>query len=62
MRAGGHLGHYNSYSWGATNIVTPATVGTTKCGNERQDWVHAKKVGNLSRMCVCATIPSHLVD
>lgn len=41
---GGHLGHYNSYSWGATNIVTPATVGTVKCGNERQDWVNAKLI------------------
>jgi len=41
---GGHLGHYNSYSWGATNIVTPATVGTTKCGNERQDWLNARLI------------------
>ncbi len=39
---GGHLGHYNSYSWGALNIVTPATFGTTKVGNERQDWLNAK--------------------
>jgi anaerobic dimethyl sulfoxide reductase subunit A len=38
---GGHLGHYNSYSWGATNLATPATVGTTRCGNERQDWINA---------------------
>ena len=41
---GGQLEHYNSYSWGATNIVTPATVGSTKCGNERQDWVNAKLI------------------
>lgn len=41
---GGHLGHYNSYSWGATNIATPATVGTTRCGNERQDWLNARLI------------------
>ena len=41
---GGHLGHYNSYSWGATNIVTPATVGMLKCGNERQDWLNARLI------------------
>jgi len=37
---GGHLGYYNSYSWGATNIVTPTTYGTVKSGNERQDWLN----------------------
>jgi len=41
---GGQLGYYNSYSWGATNIVTPATVGTTKCGNERQDWLNSRLI------------------
>jgi len=41
---GGHLDHYNSYSWGATNIATPTTAGTTKCGNERQDWLHSKLI------------------
>ena len=41
---GGHLGHYNSYSWGATNVVTPVTAGTLKCGNERQDWLNAKLI------------------
>lgn len=41
---GGHLGHYNSYSWGATNIVTPITIGTAKCGNERQDWLNSKLI------------------
>ncbi len=41
---GGQLSYYNSYSWGATNIVTPATVGTTKCGNDRQDWLNAKLI------------------
>ncbi len=41
---GGQLGIYNSYSWGATNIATPDTVGTTKCGNERQDWLNARLI------------------
>ncbi len=41
---GGHLGHYNSYSWGATNIVTPTTVGTVQCGSERQDWLNSKLI------------------
>ncbi len=41
---GGHLGHYNSYSWGATNIVTPTTVGTVNCGSERQDWLNSKLI------------------
>lgn len=41
---GGQLGHYNSYSWGATNIVTPTTVGTVDCGNERQDWLNSKLI------------------
>jgi len=41
---GGQLGHYNSYSWGATNIVTPVTAGTLKCGNERQDWLNARLI------------------
>ena len=38
---GGHLDHYNSYSWGATNLVTPTVYGTRKCGNERQDWLNS---------------------
>ncbi len=41
---GGHLGFYNSYSWGATNIATPTVYGTTKCGNERQDWLASKYI------------------
>jgi anaerobic dimethyl sulfoxide reductase subunit A len=41
---GGQLGIYNSYSWGATNIVTPLTVGTVKCGSERQDWLNSKLI------------------
>jgi len=41
---GGQLSHYNSYSWGATNIVTPTTVGTVNCGNERQDWLNSKLI------------------
>ena len=41
---GGHLGIYNSYSWGATNIATPTVYGTTKCGNERQDWLASRYI------------------
>lgn len=41
---GGQLSHYNSYSWGATNLATPATVGTTRCGGDRQDWLNSKLI------------------
>ncbi|OGL47188.1 MAG: hypothetical protein A2161_14450, partial [Candidatus Schekmanbacteria bacterium RBG_13_48_7] len=41
---GGCLGIYNSYSWGATNIVTPYIYGTLKTGNQRQDWLNTKYI------------------
>ena len=41
---GGCLGHYNSYSWGATNIVTPYVYGTLRCGNQRQDWLNSSYI------------------
>ena len=41
---GGHLEHYNSYSWGATNLVTPEVYGTRKSGNERQDWLNSNYI------------------
>ncbi len=41
---GGCLGTYNSYSWGATNLVTPTVYGTLITGNQRQDWLNAKTI------------------
>ncbi len=41
---GGCLGIYNSYSWGATNIVTPTMYGTLVTGNQRQDWLNSRYI------------------
>ena len=41
---GGHLGFYNSYSWGAINIATPYVFGTLTTGNQRQDWLNSKYI------------------
>ncbi len=41
---GGCLGIYNSYSWGATNLVTPTVYGTLITGNQRQDWLNSRYI------------------
>ena len=41
---GGHLGIWNSYSWGATNVATPTVFGTLVTGNQRQDWLNARYI------------------
>ncbi|MFH1845381.1 MAG: DMSO/selenate family reductase complex A subunit [bacterium] len=41
---GGCLGIYGSYSWGATNIVTPYIYGTRRSGNQRQDWLNSRLI------------------
>ncbi len=41
---GGHLGIWNSYSWGAINVATPSVYGTLQTGNQRQDWLNSRYI------------------
>ena len=41
---GGCLGFYNSYSWACISKATPYVYGTSRCGNQRQDWLNSKMI------------------
>jgi anaerobic dimethyl sulfoxide reductase subunit A len=41
---GGSLGYYNSYSWACISQATSYVYGTTKTGNQRQDWLNSRYI------------------